>query len=67
MQIVLAVSFSQEEMQALPENCSLVSFTSGIVKVFKRFLKKKLVDFLEVNALVTGSQHRLRAGRSTLS
>ena len=41
--------------------------TSHIVKIFGRVLKKKLVDSLEVNALIAGSQHGFRACRSTLS
>ena len=48
-------------------NCRPVSLTSQIVKVFERVLKNILVDFLEVNALITGSQYGFRAARSTLS
>jgi len=46
---------------------NLLSLTSHIVKVFERVLKKKLVDFLEVNDLIVGSPHGFRAGRITLS
>ena len=53
--------------KASPGNYRPVSLTSHVVKVFERVLKKKLVDFLEVNALISGSQHGFRAGRSTLS
>ena len=42
----------KKDRRALPANYRPISLTSHIVKIFERVIKKKLVDYLEVNGLI---------------
>ena len=53
--------------QSLPPNYRLISLTPHEFKVFERVLRKKMVQFLESNNLLTCKQHGFSKGRSCLS
>ena len=53
--------------RSLPPNYRPVSLTAHEIKVFERVLRKKMVEFLESNHLLTCKQHGFRKGRSCLS
>ena len=50
-----------------PLNYRPISLTSHIVKTFERVIRKRLVDYLEDNRIISQSQHGFRRGRSCLS
>ena len=49
------------------KNYRPVSLTSHISKVMERVIRGKLITFLEVNDLLTDTQHGFRPGRSCLT
>ena len=53
--------------QTAPTIYRPVSISSHLIKVFEREIRKKLVQHLEDNALVTDSQHGFRKTRSCLT
>ena len=57
----------KKDSRALPTNYRPISLTSHIVKIFERVLRKKLVDYLEINGLICDKQHGFRSGRSCLT
>ena len=46
------------------ENYRPIGITSAVVKVLERFVKKALIEHLEVNNILSTSQHGFRSGRS---
>ena len=52
---------------AVAANYRPISLTSHIIKVYERVIRKKLVDYLEMNNLICGKQHGFRSGRSCLT
>jgi ribonucleases P/MRP protein subunit RPP40 len=50
-----------------PGNYRPVSLTSQICKMFESILREAIVDHLECNGLIKGSQHGFRRGRSCLT
>ena len=50
-----------------PGNYRPVSLTSHVIKVFERVVRKRLVDYLESNNLISSKQHGFRKGRSCLT
>ena len=53
--------------RAKAANYRPISMTSHIIKIFERVLRKKIVEFLEVNNLLSQYQHGFRSGRSCLT
>ena len=53
--------------QATASNYRPVSLTSHIVKIFERFIRKRLVHHLESNNLLCTQQHGFRSGHSCLT
>lgn len=53
--------------RAVASNYRPVSLTSHIIKIFERVVRKKLVDHLESNNLLTKQQHGFRKGHSCLT
>ena len=50
-----------------PASFRPVSLTSGISKIFERIIKPQVQDFLEINELLSDSQHGFRKKRSCIS
>ena len=50
-----------------PANYRPISLTSHVIKAFERILRKKIVQYLETNKILSENQHGFRSGRSTLS
>ena len=44
-----------------------ISLTSHLIKIFERVIRKKLVEHLETNNLLSNNQHGFRKGRSCLT
>ncbi|KAL5268182.1 hypothetical protein ACHWQZ_G002141 [Mnemiopsis leidyi] len=44
-----------------------VSLTSHVMKTFERVLRKRLVEYLEKNSLISGNQHGFRKKRSCMT
>ena len=57
----------KKDSRALPTNYRPISLTSHIVKIFERVIRKKLVDYLEINGLICDKQHGFRSGHSCLT
>ena len=53
--------------QAIASNYRPVSLTSHIIKIFERFIRKRLVHYLESNDLLCSQQHGFRSGHSCLT
>ena len=53
--------------KASPENYRPVSLTSHIIKVFRRVLRSKIVQFIESNNILSPHQHGFRTGLSCLT
>jgi len=53
--------------QATASNYRPVSLTSHIIKIFERFIRKRLVHHLESNNLLCSQQHGFRSGHSCLT
>ena len=53
--------------RARAENYRPVSITSHIIKLYERILRRIIVDYLEVNSVLSKEQHGFRTGRSTLT
>ena len=53
--------------KTLPENYRPVSLTSHLTKLFERIIRKKIMQHIEVNNLLSKNQHAFRPGRSCLS
>ena len=53
--------------RARPENYRPVSMTSHVIKVYERIIRKIIVQYIELNQLLTHNQHGFRSGRSTLT
>ena len=51
----------------VPKNYRPVALTSNIIKVFEKVVSKRLIAYLNDNALFNSGQHGFRAGRSCLS
>ena len=49
------------------ENFRPISLTAHVVKIFERVLRKKLVNFLEINMLFNSNQHGFRSKLSCLT
>ena len=50
-----------------PANYRPISLTSHVIKVFERVIRKRLVEYLETNDLISATQHGFRKGRSCLT
>ena len=50
-----------------PENYRPVSLTSHIIKIFERVMRKRLVDHIENNNLLSNQQHGFRQKRNCLT
>ena len=50
-----------------PENYRPNSLTPHIIKIYERIVRKKLVQYLESNNILSRNQHGFRKGRSTLT
>ncbi|KAL5251660.1 hypothetical protein ACHWQZ_G017138 [Mnemiopsis leidyi] len=50
-----------------PANYRPVSLTSHVMKTFERVLRKRLVEYLEKNSLISGNQHGFRKKRSCMT
>ena len=58
----------KKDSRAMPTNYRpIISLTSHIIKIFERVIRKKMVDYLEMNELICNRQHGFRAGRSCLT
>lgn len=57
----------KKDSRAVAANYRPISLTSHIIKVYERVIRKKLVEFLEMNNLICGKQHGFRSGRSCLT
>ena len=57
----------KKDSRAIAANYRPISLTSHVVKVFERVVRKKMVDYLELNDLICGKQHGFRSGRSCLT
>ena len=57
----------KKDSRAVAANYRPISLTSHIIKVYERVIRKKLVDYLEMNNLICGKQHGFRSGRSCLT
>ena len=53
--------------RAKASNYRPISLTSHIIKVFERVLRRKIVEYLEANDLLSSYQHGFRSGRSCLT
>ena len=53
--------------RACPSNYRPISLTSHIIKIYERFLRKKIVQFLETNNILSHNQHGFRSGKSCLT
>ena len=53
--------------RAIPSNYRPISLTAHEIKIFERILRKKLVEHLEKNNLLSSTQHGFRKGRSCLT
>ena len=53
--------------RVMPTNYRPISLTSHVIKIFERAIRKKMVDYLEMNDLICNRQHGFRAGRSCLT
>ena len=53
--------------RACPANYRPVSLTSHLIKLFERILRRKIVDYIEENNLLTDHQHGFREHRSCLT
>lgn len=50
-----------------PENYRPISLTSHIIKIFERILRKKIIQYLEVNNIICTNQHGFQTGSSCLT
>ena len=57
----------KKDSRAVAANYRPISLTSHIIEVYERVIRKKLVDYLEMNNLICGKQHGFRSGRSCLT
>ena len=57
----------KKDSKSIPANYRPVSLTSHVVKVFERFIRKKIVHHLDSNDLICSIQHGFRSGRSCLT
>ena len=57
----------KKDSRAMPTNYRPISLTSHFIKIFERVIRKKMVDYLEMNDLICNRQHGFRAGRSCLT
>ena len=57
----------KKDSRALPANYRPISLTSHVIKIFERVIRKKLVEYLEINDLICNKQHGFRSGRSCLT
>ncbi|XP_063688434.1 uncharacterized protein LOC134821660 [Bolinopsis microptera] len=57
----------KKDSRAKPANYRPISLTSHVVKVYERVIRKKLVNYLEINNLICSKQHGFRSGRSCLT
>ena len=57
----------KKDSKALPANYRPISLTSHIIKIFERVLRRKLVEYMEINNLICSKQHGFRSGRSCLT
>ena len=57
----------KKDSRAMPTNYRPISLTSHVIKIFERVIRKKMVDYLEMNDLICNRQHGFRAGRSCLT
>ena len=53
--------------RSLPLNYRPISLTPHEIKIFERVLRKKMMDFLESNELLSCKQHGFQKGKSCLS
>ena len=61
------VPLYKKDSRAMPTNYRPISFTSHVIKIFERVIRKKMVDYLEKNELICNRQHGFRAGWSCLT
>ena len=57
----------KKDSRAIAANYRPISLTSHVIKVFERVIRKKMVEFLELNDLICSKQHGFRSGRSCLT
>ena len=57
----------KKDSRAIASNYRPISLTSHIIKVFERVVRKKMVEYLELNDLICNKQHGFRSGRSCLT
>ena len=58
----------KKDSRAKPANYRPISLTSHVVKIYERVIRKKLLNYLEINNLIICSkQHGFRFGRSCLT
>ena len=53
--------------RSLAENYRPISLTSNMIKIYERVVRKRLVQYLESNNILSGRQHGFRKGRSCLT
>ena len=53
--------------RSIPSNYHPISLTSHEVKIFERILRRRMMDYLESNEMLTCKQHGFRKGKSCLS
>ena len=67
MKLQTIIPLFKKGSKSLPENYRPVSLTSHLIKLFERVLRKKLIQHIEENQLLSENQHAFRAGRSCLT
>ena len=61
------IPLHKKGLKTKAENFRPVSLTSHIIKVFERVLRRKLINYLEINKIFNENQHGFRNKRSCLS
>ena len=61
------IPIHKKDSKAKAINYRPVSLTSHLIKLFERVLRRKLVDFIETNNLLTKEQYGFRTGMSCMS
>ena len=67
MKLQTIIPLFKKGSKALAENYRPVSLTSHLIKLFERVLRKKIINHIEINNLLSENQHAFRAGRSCLT